>query len=44
MAQEKIKIAIVDSGVRLDHPAFVHKPPVMIPIYFLPHAQLTQSF
>jgi subtilisin family serine protease len=30
MAQEKTRIAIIDSGVRLDHPAFVHKPPVMI--------------
>jgi uncharacterized NAD-dependent epimerase/dehydratase family protein len=28
--QNKIKIAIIDSGVRLDHPAFVGKTPVVI--------------
>jgi uncharacterized NAD-dependent epimerase/dehydratase family protein len=28
--QEKIRIAIVDSGVRFDHPAFAGKPPVVI--------------
>jgi uncharacterized NAD-dependent epimerase/dehydratase family protein len=28
--QDKIRIAIIDSGVRLDHPAFVGKTPVII--------------
>jgi uncharacterized NAD-dependent epimerase/dehydratase family protein len=28
--QDRIRIAIIDSGVRLDHPAFASKPPVVI--------------
>ena len=28
--QDKIKIAIIDSGVRLDHPAFTGNPPVLV--------------
>ncbi|MDR0636723.1 MAG: hypothetical protein LBF87_06560 [Treponema sp.] len=28
--EDKIKIAIIDSGIRLDHPAFAGKTPVVI--------------